>query len=89
MFSQLTSGQTAYLLFLSLLAITVIAVKVIDAFNKRGERFHERYLTFKEADTPDGTDAATPVPEHRPVKIDGLGEVGIKAHRPIRDNPQA
>jgi hypothetical protein len=87
MFSQLTSGQTAYLLFLTLLAVTVIIIKVIDALNKRGERAHARFLEVRGAAID--TDVATPTPERRPVKIDGLGEIGIKAHRPIKDNPQA
>jgi hypothetical protein len=85
MLAQLNDRQTATLMGVVVLAITYVIVKVIDAFNRRGER----YLTFKEADTDTDIDFATPTPEHRPVKIDGLGEVGIKAHRPIRDNPQA
>jgi hypothetical protein len=85
MLAQLNDRQTATLMGVVVLAITYVIVKVIDALNQRGERFHERYLTFKEADT----DFATPTPERRPVKIDGLGEVGIKAHRPVKDTPQA
>jgi hypothetical protein len=89
MLAQLNDRQTATLMVVVVLAITYVIVKVIDAFNRRGERFHERYLTFKEADTDTDIDFATPTPERRPVKIDGLGEVGIKAHRPVKDTPQA
>jgi hypothetical protein len=85
MFAQLNDRQTLFLILAVIVAVTYIVVKVIDALNKRGERFHERFRDFKEANT----DVATPTPERRPVKIDGLGEVGIKAHRPVKDTPQA
>jgi hypothetical protein len=49
MFAQLTAQQTGVLLVLAMLCTTYAVSKVIDSFDKRGERAHERFITVSEA----------------------------------------
>lgn len=95
MLAHLNDKQTAWLIALTIVALTFIIVQVIDALNARGIRFHERFMKFRTSDddNPGATPAADTIDDDvfedglglkakpKPLNVEGLG------HAIVRDTP--
>ena len=100
MFTKLSEPHTYVLAYVAILAVAFIVWRIIDAINRRGERFNERFITFRETEHGEPATLSTDV-------IPSVGIVERHANdirtaiptlptnrpapfptRPIRDNPQ-
>lgn len=73
MLAHLNDRQTVLVILAAIFAVTLVIVKIIDAFNKRGERFHERFIAYKGVDESEDSPDATPTHTAGQDPIPGLG----------------
>lgn len=101
MLAELNDRQTFFLIALAIVGVILIAKWIIEALNARGERFTERFNTYKGIDPYESegaliTPAADTMPDmgiRRSPNIDGLGSAIVRdtpafgGNNPVRPRP--